>query len=150
VAEVDRATFWREQVRPEWIDYNGHLSEAYYVLVFGHATDAVMERIGLGEADRARSSASLFTVESHIRYLDQVEGGADLEIRSTVVGAGPKKLHLWHEMWAGGRLRATEEVLGVHVDAAAGRATPFPDEVAALVEGLRVEPPADAGRRIQV
>ena len=38
---------WSEDVRPEWIDYNGHLSEAYYVLVFGHATDAVMVRLGM-------------------------------------------------------------------------------------------------------
>ena len=38
---------WAEDVRPEWIDYNGHLSEAYYVLVFGHATDAVMGRLGM-------------------------------------------------------------------------------------------------------
>jgi acyl-CoA thioesterase FadM len=27
-------------VRPEWVDYNGHMSEAYYVLIFGDATDA--------------------------------------------------------------------------------------------------------------
>ena len=34
---------WREPVQDAWIDYNGHLSEPYYVLVFGHATDAVMD-----------------------------------------------------------------------------------------------------------
>ena len=38
---------WAEDVRPEWIDYNGHLSEAYYVLVFGHATDAAMVALGM-------------------------------------------------------------------------------------------------------
>jgi acyl-CoA thioester hydrolase len=141
---------WREDVRPEWIDYNGHLSEAYYVLVFGHATDAVMERVGLGAADRARTGASLFTVEAHVRYLDQVADGTGLEIHSTVIGAAPRKLHLWHEMWADGRLRATEEVLGLHVAAADGRTTAFPDDVVALIEGLLVGPPAEAGRRIQV
>ena len=39
---------WDEAVRPEWIDYNGHLSEAYYVLVLGHATDAAMAASALG------------------------------------------------------------------------------------------------------
>ena len=39
-----------EPVRPEWIDYNGHLSEAYYVLVFGNATDALYEVHGAGRA----------------------------------------------------------------------------------------------------
>lgn len=148
--DTRRTTIWREPVRSEWIDYNGHLSEAYYMLVFGHATDAVMERVGLGEAYRAATGSSLFTVEGHIRYLDQVVDGAQLEIRSTVVGATSRKLHLWHEMWADNRLRATEEVLGLHVDALVGRSTAFPDEVVVRVDGLRTEPPADAGRRIQV
>ncbi len=147
---VDRTVTWQEPVQPEWIDYNGHLSEPYYVLVFGHATDAVMERVGLGADYRARTSCSLFTVEGHIRYLDQVSAGAELEIRSSVVGAAPKKLYLWHEMWVEGRLRATEEVLGVHVDAVAGRSTVFPDEVIRLVEEVLVDPPPDAGRRIRV
>ena len=30
---------WQEPVQPAWIDYNGHLSEAYYVLLFGFALD---------------------------------------------------------------------------------------------------------------
>ncbi|MGI9155604.1 MAG: thioesterase family protein [Marmoricola sp.] len=147
---ADSTVVWQELVQPEWIDYNGHLSEAYYVLVFGHATDAVLERVGLGADYRDRTSCSLFTVEEHIRYLDQVSEGAELEIRSSVVGAAEKTLHVWHEMWADGRLRATEEVLGVHVDAVAGRAAAFPGDVLALVEEVRVEPPADASRRIRV
>lgn len=136
---------WREPVQPEWIDYNGHLSEAYYVLVFGHATDAVMEAVGLGEAYRAATSASLFTVEAHVRYLDQVGPDAELEVRSTVIGTGAKKLHLWHELWVDGRLRATEEILGLHVDVAAGRAVSFPDEVAAAITAAVVEPPVGSG-----
>src|SRR5699024_6804304 len=46
-------------VREEWIDYNGHLSEAYYVLVFGFATDAAMEALGLGEDSREATGCSL-------------------------------------------------------------------------------------------
>ncbi len=136
---------WREPVQPEWIDYNGHLSEAYYVLAFGHATDAVMEAVGLGEAYRAATSASLFTVEAHVRYLDQVGPDVELEVRSTVIGAGAKKLHLWHELWVDGRLRATEEILGLHVDTATGRAVSFPDEVTAAIGAVLVEPPVGAG-----
>ena len=51
---------WFEDVRPEWIDYNGHLSEAYYVLVFGHATDAVMHRLHVRPArpERLRAAAA--------------------------------------------------------------------------------------------
>ena len=141
---------WTEQVRDEWIDYNGHLSEAYYVLVFGHATDAVMDHVGLGPAYRAANDASLFTVEAHVRYLDQVPGGAGLEVRSAVIGATAKLLWLWHEMWVEDRLRATEEVLGVHVDTVTGRSTPFPPDVERRVAAVRIAPGPHAGRRIRL
>ncbi|MEN5075912.1 thioesterase family protein [Isoptericola cucumis] len=139
---------WREPVRDEWIDYNGHLSEAYYVLVLGHATDAVMDHVGLGPEYREAHDASLYTVEAHVRYLDEVSAGAELEVRSSLVGATGKLLHLWHELWSGGRLRATEEVLGLHV--AGGRAAPFPPDVAARVEAVRTAPGPDVGRAITI
>jgi acyl-CoA thioester hydrolase len=108
----------REPVLDEWIDYNGHLSEPYYVLVLGHATDAVMDAVGIDEAFRAAEDASLFTVEAHVRYLDQIPPEAHLTVRSSVIGVTGKLLWVWHEMWCEGRLRATEEVLMVHVDTA--------------------------------
>lgn len=139
---------WRESVRDDWIDYNQHLSEAYYVLVFGHATDAVMEYVGLGAEYRAQANASLFTVEAHVRYLDQVPAGTDLEVRSAVIGRTPKLLRIWHEMWALGSLRATEEVLGVHVDTISNRSKPFADDVTRRIEALLVDPPPEAGGAI--
>jgi acyl-CoA thioester hydrolase len=138
---------WREPVQDAWIDYNGHLSEPYYVLAFGHATDAVMDMVGIDEAYREANGASLYTVEAHVRYLDEVSAGSDLEVRSSVIGTTGKLLWIWHELWVEGRLCATEEVLGVHV--VAGRSAPFPDEVAARARAARVEPPAEAGGRIR-
>ena len=139
---------WSEDVVPEWIDYNGHLSEPYYVLVFGHATDAVLAAIGMTHAYIVDTATSLFTLEAHVRYLDQVPPGARLTVRSSVIGATGKLLWLWHEMWSEGRLRATEEVLGVHVDTTAGRASPFPAALRDQAEALRVAPPPEASRRI--
>jgi len=100
---------WREPVQDAWIDYNGHLSEPYYVLVLGHATDAVMDAVGLGPDYRSANDASLYTVEAHIRYLDEVSAGTDLEVRSSIIGVTPKLLWIWHELWASDRLRATEQ-----------------------------------------
>jgi acyl-CoA thioester hydrolase len=139
---------WREPVQDAWIDYNGHLSEAYYVLVLGHATDAVMEAVGLGPEYRATEDASLYTVEAHLRYLAEVPAGSDLEVRSSVIGVTAKLLWIWHELWTEGRLRATEEVLGVHVRG--GASAPFPAEVAARARDACAAPPAEAGRRIRM
>ncbi len=139
---------WTEPVLDEWIDYNGHLSEPYYVLVLGHATDAVMDQVGIGPDYRAREHASLFTVEAHVRYLDQVSAGADLQVLSSVIGASGKLLRIWHELRVDGTLRATEEILGVHVDTETGRSSPFPVEVAERIEAALVPPPPEAGRSI--
>ena len=139
---------WRETVQEAWIDYNGHLSEAYYVLVLGHATDAVMAAVGLGPAHRAAHDASLYTVEAHLRYLAEVRTGVELEVRSSVIGATSKLLWIWHELWSEDRLRATEEVLGVYV--VEGATGPLPPEVAALVAAARVDPPAAAGASIRL
>ena len=137
---------WREPVQDAWIDYNGHLSEAYYVLVLGHATDAVMDAVGLGPGYRTANDASLYTVEAHIRYLDEVSAGSELEVRSSIIGVTAKLLWIWHELWADGKLRATEEVLGVHVRD--GSSAAFPDPVATRAREARVTPPPEAGRRI--
>ena len=136
-------TVWAEDVRPEWIDYNGHLSEPYYVLVFGHATDAVMARLGIVPQE---TGTSLYTVEAHVRYLAEVPPGSRLEVRSSVIGVTAKLLWIWHEMSSDGRLRATEEVVAVHV--ADRRAAPFPDDLRERAEALRVRPPEHASRRI--
>jgi len=141
---------WSEPVLDEWIDYNGHLSEPYYVLVLGHATDEVMDTVGLGPAYRETTGASLYTVEAHVRYLDQVGPGELLEARSWVIGATGKLLWIWHELWAGGTLRATEEILGLHVDSATAKTTPFPDDVAARIESALVSPVPDASRSMRV
>jgi acyl-CoA thioester hydrolase len=145
---------WSEPVLDEWIDYNGHLSEPYYVLVLGHATDEVMDAVGLGPAYRERTGCSLFTVEAHVCYLDQVGPGEVLEARSWVIGSTGKLLWIWHELWAAGKLRATEEILGVHVDtgSVSGHAssTPFPEKVAGRIESALVPPGPEASRSIRV
>jgi acyl-CoA thioester hydrolase len=143
---VTAFSVWREPVQDDWIDYNGHLSEPWYVLVMGHATDAVMDAVGLGPEYQAAHDSSLYTVEAHVRYVDEIRAGLELEVRSSIIGVAPKLLWIWHELWADGRLRATEEILGVHVTA--GSSSPLPDDVAVRARAACVEPPEHAGRRI--
>ena len=46
---------WRERVLPEWLDYNGHMNVAYFVLIFDHGTDAFYPLIGLGKPYRHKN-----------------------------------------------------------------------------------------------
>ncbi|MBU6533621.1 thioesterase family protein [Streptomyces mayonensis] len=155
---MTRLPLFHSTVRPEWIDYNGHMSEAFYVLVFGHATDALMIETGLDGGYRESTGCSLYTVESHVRYLKDVPEGAHLAIRTRVLGAAARKARFVHEMYTVSEPRsepepgaapvATTELLAVHVDQRAGRATGFPDTVRHHFTELTEPAPEWAGRSI--
>ncbi|MFD9895150.1 thioesterase family protein [Amycolatopsis sp. NPDC059027] len=138
---------YRDTVRPEWIDYNGHLSEPYYVLVFGDATTNLMDVVGIDERYRAETDSSLYTVEAHIRYLAEVGPESELDVTTSVLDIGARKTRICHEMRVGGALVATEEILAVHVTGS--RASPFPDPVVERLEQYRATKVPDyAGRAI--
>lgn len=137
----------RQQVLPEWVDYNGHLSEGYYVLVFGFATDALMDQVGMDADYLKRTGCSLYTVEAHVRYLREVPPGSEMLITTRVVEVGAKKLSLCHEMVVDDVLRATTELVALHVDSEQGRTTPFPEDIASTLSD-RLEPAPDYAGRV--
>jgi acyl-CoA thioester hydrolase len=155
---VTRLPLFRSTVRPEWIDYNDHMSEAFYVLVFGHATDALMTGTGLDSGYRETTGCSLYTVESHVRFLREVPAASHLAVRTRVLGAAARKARFAHEMYVvpGPESEpasdavpvATTELLAVHVDQRAGRAAEFPDEVRRRFTELTEPAPDWAGRSI--
>ena len=136
----------RAEVRPEWLDYNGHLNEAYYLLVFSHATDLLLDLIGMGDADRRRERVSVFTLEAHLRYLREVRGGETVEVEVRVLDLDAKRAHLFCAMRRVGEVEeaATAEMLWLHVDTTTRRGAPFRPEVLARLEGLRAR---EVGRR---
>jgi acyl-CoA thioester hydrolase len=44
----------RGVIEPEWIDYNGHMNVAYYVLVFDRGTDGFLDYLGMDDWDAKR------------------------------------------------------------------------------------------------
>jgi acyl-CoA thioester hydrolase len=124
-------------VAPQWADYNGHMSESAYLLVFGDGADALFRYFGVDEDYRA-SGRSLFTAETHLRHLREARVGDRLSLSLQVLGVDAKRLHIVHEMRGdGGAELATAEQLLLHVDTAAGRVTPFPDEIAGRLAEIR-------------
>ncbi|WP_030560812.1 thioesterase family protein [Streptomyces aureocirculatus] len=153
-----RLPLHRQVVPAEWIDYNGHMSEGYYSLAFGLATDAMMDATGLHAAYREATGCSLYTVEGHLRYLRDVTEGAHLAVRTRVLGVHGKKAHFAHEMYvvdgaAAEPARdtvpvATTELLALHVDQELGRAVPFPDTVRERLAEFVEPAPEWAGRAV--
>ena len=117
-------------VAPEWVDYNGHLSEWAYLLVFGDAADAFFRYVGVDEDYRA-AGRSLYTAETHLHHLREARLGERLRLTLQVLGTDAKRLHIAHEMFneAGGRIATGEQML-LHVDTRAGKVAPFPEDLA--------------------
>ncbi|MGE5203764.1 MAG: thioesterase family protein [Acidobacteriota bacterium] len=143
------------RVLPEWIDYNGHMNVAYYVLAFDKATDRLLDRLGVGGAYRSATGHSIYMLEAHVTYEREVKEGDALSIETQLIDADARRLHFFHRMHHAeqGYLAATNELLALHVDLSGPRAVPFPVEAAAaigtmLAEHRRLPRPPQLGRSI--
>ena len=155
--DVQPLRLYQASVIPDWIDYNGHMSEPYYVLVFGYATDAFYDHIGMSDAFRRATRTSVYTVEAHINYLLESHEGEPLDVETQLLGHDEKRLVLFHTMRRGaaGPVLATTELMVIHVDKVRLKAAPFHPEPAARIAVIArdhagLPTPGYAGRRITI
>jgi acyl-CoA thioester hydrolase len=138
-------------VPPEWIDYNGHMMDAYYFLAFTEATEAFLDHVGLGAAYRASTGCGIYTAESHLCFLSPVILGAALSYQTLLLGHDAKRLHVFHQMTSQGITVATCELMFLHVGG--DSVAPMQPREAAAVAALAAEhaplPRPDlSGRRV--
>jgi carnitine 3-dehydrogenase len=128
---------YRTPVEPDWVDYNGHMTEAAYLTAAGWASDALFRYIGDDEAYRA-AGHSFYTVETHIHYLLEVDVHEPIEFTTQLLGVDAKRVHLLHTMLHGdtGATLCTAEQMLVHVDMAAGRSVAILPDVAAALAAI--------------
>jgi carnitine 3-dehydrogenase len=141
-------------VVPEWIDYNGHMTEFRYLQVLADATDAFLRHIGIDSAYIAQRG-SYFTAETHIRHLAEGHAGEALHVATQLLRHDPKRLHLFHEARrsADETVIATGEHMLLHVDPSTHRVASAPDDVLRALDGVAehqrdLARPESAGRRI--
>lgn len=134
-------TTYQTRVGSDWVDYNGHLRDAFYLLIFSHATDALMDMLGLDEAGRARTGHTLYTLECHLNFLAEVKEDEEVEVRTQLLAHDTKRLHIHHGLYRPGEdasLAESEQML-MNIDSTAGRATSFDAVVAGKVVQLASE-----------
>jgi len=150
--------FARSYVRPDWVDYNGHMSEGFYLVAIGDASDAFFRYIGIDEAYRKGGQGhSFYTVESHERFLKEVAGGQPLRFTTQILDLDEKRLHFFHAMYHGesGDLLYTAEQMLLHVDMAAGREAPIQPQVKAALDAIwavhkDMPAPEGSGRQVGI
>src|SRR5260221_12024328 len=113
------------------------MMDAYYFLAFTEATEALLDRVGLGAAYRAETGCGIFTAESHLCFRASVQAGDELRYSSQLLGCDTKRLHVFHRMTvARGVEVATNELMFLHVDLALDRVTPIPPEHRRVADAL--------------
>lgn len=129
---------YRDRVRAEWVDYNRHLRDAFYLLLFSYATDVLIERIGLDDAARTARARSIYTLEAHVDYLHEIKEGAPVRVEVRVLAHDTKRLHVYLEMFTDARAEpvAAGEQMLLHVDTSGPKATAFDADIAARIEAL--------------
>jgi len=146
---------YRGVVRPDWIDFNGHMNVACYVMAFDQAADGAMEALGLGPDYRARTGWSTFVVEAHITYQRELVRDDPFEITGRLVDFDAKRIRTIQLMNHGrdGHRVATLEWLMLHVDMRTRRTRPFPDEILSRLASIKAREattplPEEVGRAV--
>ncbi|HET7342734.1 MAG TPA: thioesterase family protein [Methylomirabilota bacterium] len=146
---------YRDVVRPEWIDHNGHMNVGYYLVVFDFATDEFFRWVGLDAGHREAQNVTTFCLEAHVTYQREVRGGDPLRFTTQLLGHDAKRIHYLHAMYHAGEgyLASTNELMSLHVDLATRRGAPMHASVLARLAGIqkahdRLPRPPQAGRRI--
>ena len=143
--KVTELPVYRATIEPHWIDYNGHLRDAYYGLVASYAVDDLMDHLGLDAGYRGRTHCTLYTLEAHLHYLHEVKSSDDLGVISSIFDFDRKRIHIACR-FACSRVSepvATAEMMLLHVHQGdKPSVASFPDEVSAKLEALKVPPDA--------
>ena len=124
----------RRRVLPEWIDYNGPMNVAYYLVAFDTGFDTFVDTLDFGEAARKATNMTTMTLEGHVQYLGELMEGQEYRVHSQLYDYDAKRMHLIQTMYGinddGSEfLSATMEWMSLSVSLETRRAAPFKDEV---------------------
>jgi carnitine 3-dehydrogenase len=147
---------WDGEVLTQWLDYNGHMTDAAYLTAFGDGLDAFFRFIGDDEAYRATGN-TFFTAETHLHYVREMKPGEAFRITTQVLGCDEKRMHLFHRMYHGetGELVATNEIMQLHVNQKEGKVCPMAPSLFEALSAVwtahqKLERPAQQGSVMQV
>lgn len=144
-------------VLPEWIDINGHMNVAYYVVAFDKAVDDLWARLGITDEYIRSTGGSTFAVEGHVTWQRELTEGAPYRITSQILAYDEKRIHQFQRMYHANDhfLAATAEWMNLHVDLQTRKVSPWPASVLkALEDFASAQPgaafPQEAGKQMHV
>jgi acyl-CoA thioester hydrolase len=144
-------------VKPEWIDANGHMNVAYYVLAFDLGVDALWEAFGITAEYIKRSYGSTFAVETHITYQQELMQGDPYIVTAQILAYDDKRIHQFQRLYHAEKnfLAATGEWMNLHVDLEKRRVSPWPESILEKLAEYSAEQaeqayPEEAGKQMNI
>ncbi|WP_339862082.1 thioesterase family protein [Paremcibacter congregatus] len=105
-------------IKEEWIDFNGHMNMAYYVLLFDQALTNFLEELELGLNYVRTHGKSMFALENHVTYQHELKQGDPVHVHFQLLDFDSKFMHyfmcLIHRDT--GARSATMEQISLHVN----------------------------------
>ena len=143
--------FHSEPMRQEWADAYGHLNESYYLVPFSNATWKMQDHFAFGTDYFDATGCAIYTVETHLRYLNDVRIPANMEIETLMLGVEAKKIWFAHRMMVEGELCATAEFMTLHYDTREKRTSAMPQPILdGIGAACLAQAPEWCGRRISL
>ena len=126
----------RRRIAADWADYNGHTNDSRYMQLSSEALDVFFRSVGFSN-DYLATGRSFYTLESHIRYINESKVGDEIVVTAQVISLDDKKIHMHSVMsHADGRVVATGEHIYLHVDTNLKKACPIGAELLLLLEPI--------------
>jgi acyl-CoA thioester hydrolase len=128
-------------VKSDWVDYNGHMGDYAYGIVFSDAITAFMDMIGVDAAYRASTRCTLYTLEMRIAYLKECHTGQEFRVVQQIVDHDSKRFHAFQIMSdrkTGEALAWCEQLL-MHMKQSAStppKSVAFPETILATLNSI--------------
>jgi acyl-CoA thioester hydrolase len=132
---------YRITIPEAYRDAMGHMNMRWYVALFDEAGLPLFDRIGLTTDYFERNRTGTFDLEHHTHFLNEVHIGDTVAIRARLLGRSSKRLHymLFMVNETRGVLSATLEIMNSHADLSIRRTSPYPENIAALIDEMLAE-----------
>ena len=116
-----------QKVTKDWVDYNGHMNMAYYVLIFDQAWEVALEKFKMGESAAKSEQRSTMVVETNTKYINEVKENEEVDINLIYFDHDKKRLHLKMEMneKKTKKLSASMEWISLYIDLGKRKVTEF-------------------------
>lgn len=131
---------YQTTVPTEWLDYNKHMTEGYYGVAFGYASDALLFHFGLPDYLK-QTGCTFYTAQTMITFRQELKEGDAIHVTTQLIGADRKRLHVYHELYNTEKqyLAASAESMMLHYDQSIGKVTEMADNMFEVIQAVAKE-----------